>query len=269
MSNAVPAIYPALGAIMRDIKAIGKDRVNQQQGFKFRGIDQMYNELHDLMAHHNVIMTTRMIGEMVRRERTTRSGGIISFTLIQVEYDFVSCDDGSKHTVGPILGEGMDSGDKGANKALSIAHKYALLQTFLIPTEGIDDPDAESPQLGAGEPGDAFGDWGAPTTQSAPQGQPPSDPFGEFGPPAQAPVRTFEAGGQQVSINSDEDAMNTASMLATMADKMHSDSLESLRAFWGKNKAVIDYLDEAFPDAYMQLQKTFVTISNRLKESQK
>jgi hypothetical protein len=38
----------------------------------------------------------------------------------------------------------MDSGDKAANKAMSVAHKYALLQALCIPTEEMADPDRES-----------------------------------------------------------------------------------------------------------------------------
>ena len=43
------------------------------------------------------------------------------------------------------VGEAMDSGDKGMNKAMSIALKYSLLQMFLIPTEEPKDPDKETP----------------------------------------------------------------------------------------------------------------------------
>ena len=42
-----------------------------------------------------------------------------------------------------VIGEGMDSGDKATNKAMAIAHKYALLQTFCIPTEDMIDPDSQ------------------------------------------------------------------------------------------------------------------------------
>jgi len=35
----------------------------------------------------------------------------------------------------------MDSGDKAANKAMAVAHKYALLQAFCIPTEDVKDPE--------------------------------------------------------------------------------------------------------------------------------
>jgi hypothetical protein len=40
----------------------------------------------------------------------------------------------------------MDSGDKGMNKAMSIALKYSLLQMLLIPTEEQKDPDASTPE---------------------------------------------------------------------------------------------------------------------------
>lgn len=41
-----------------------------------------------------------------------------------------------------VMGEGRDTSDKATNKAMAAAHKYALLQTFCIPTEDIgqDDP---------------------------------------------------------------------------------------------------------------------------------
>ncbi len=41
----------------------------------------------------------------------------------------------------------MDNGDKGANKAISVALKYALLQTFMIPTQEMIDPDKEAHEV--------------------------------------------------------------------------------------------------------------------------
>ena len=48
-----------------------------------------------------------------------------------------------------MVGEAMDSGDKGMNKAYSIALKYALFQAFLIPTEELKDPDSETHNIDA------------------------------------------------------------------------------------------------------------------------
>ena len=43
-------------------------------------------------------------------------------------------------------GEAADSGDKGYNKCKSIALKYVLMQTFLVPLKDIADPDADTPE---------------------------------------------------------------------------------------------------------------------------
>ncbi len=46
-----------------------------------------------------------------------------------------------------MLNEGMDSGDKASNKAMSAAHKYALLQVFCIPTEEPKDSENEHHEI--------------------------------------------------------------------------------------------------------------------------
>lgn len=43
-------IYDAMACILSDVEGIKKEKKNQQQGFMFRGIDDMYNCLHDLFA---------------------------------------------------------------------------------------------------------------------------------------------------------------------------------------------------------------------------
>jgi len=48
-----------------------------------------------------------------------------------------------------VIGEGMDSGDKASNKALSVGQKYAILQAFLVPTIEPKDPENEDPQPAA------------------------------------------------------------------------------------------------------------------------
>ena len=65
-------------------------------------------------------------------------------SICKIRYDFFT-DDGSKVSC-TVIGEGMDTGDKATNKAMSIAFKYACFQTFCIPTEDMDDPDAERPE---------------------------------------------------------------------------------------------------------------------------
>lgn len=146
-------VYEAIGAVMSDLSkvGIGKDQKNAAQGFKFRGIDGVYNALAPLLSKHGLVILPRVI-ERVATERQSAKGGALFHTVLAVEFDFVAVADGSKHTVGPIYGEAMDSGDKSVSKALSIAYKYAAFQAFCIPTEGDNDPDATVHEVKADEP---------------------------------------------------------------------------------------------------------------------
>jgi hypothetical protein len=76
-------------------------------------------------------------------ERSSKAGAALFYVTVEVEFDFVSAEDGSKHTV-KTFGEAMDSGDKATNKAMSAAYKYAAFQAFSIPTESDNDADAST-----------------------------------------------------------------------------------------------------------------------------
>lgn len=139
-----PAIYAALNAIINDIGSIGKERQNQQQHFMFRGIDQVMNTLKPLLAKHQVNIIPEVV-DMKREERRTGSGGTLMYSILTVKHHFVATD--GSEVVSTTIGEGMDSGDKASNKAMSIAFKYACFQVFCIPTEEMtkDDPDLNTP----------------------------------------------------------------------------------------------------------------------------
>lgn len=142
-------IYKKMSEVMRDIGAITKDQKNTAQGFKFRGIDQFVNALYPALIKHGVFMTPRCTREDHELKEVVRSSGKVGvdkYVTIMMEYDFFA-EDGSKITVGPVPAEGLDSGDKSTNKALSAALKYALIQTFSIPTEDMAEADLESPVL--------------------------------------------------------------------------------------------------------------------------
>lgn len=137
------AIYTAINAISADILGIGgisKEKLNQQQNYKFRGIDDVLNALAPLFVRHKVIARPRVTNKnMVERESS--SGKALFFSYIDMEIEFISVEDGSSMTVS-FAGEGQDSGDKATNKAMSAAYKYASILTFCIPTS-VDDSDED------------------------------------------------------------------------------------------------------------------------------
>ena len=128
-------------AISRD--GIVKGRRNEQQGYGFRGIDDVYNALSGLLAAAEICILPRMISR-TQEERTTPKGSVLFYVTVQADFDIVSSRDGSSHTV-TMYGEAMDSADKATNKAMSAAYKYCCMQVFCIPTEGMADADATTP----------------------------------------------------------------------------------------------------------------------------
>lgn len=134
-------IYAAISAAMADISAIGKDKYNKQQDFKFRGIDDVMNALKPILTK-NKIFTVPQVLEQTREIKVTAKGGELRYSLLKIAFRFYATDGSFVEAV--TLGEGMDSGDKASNKAMAIAYKYALFQVFCIPTEEMTDPDGES-----------------------------------------------------------------------------------------------------------------------------
>ena len=138
-------IYTAINAAMKDIGYIGKDRKNQQQGFMFRGIEQVMNTLKPVLEDHGIFIVPEVL-DTQREERTTQKGGTLLYTMHKIKFHFTATDGSEVCAI--TVGEAMDSADKSSNKAMSVAFKYACFQMFCIPTEEMakDDPDAYSPE---------------------------------------------------------------------------------------------------------------------------
>lgn len=138
-----PKIYGAILGVMTDIGAIGKDSQNEKHKFWYRGIDAVMNALQPALIKHNIFVVPDVL-EQTREERTSSSGGNLIYSVIKMQYSFIAAD-GSR-VCATVIGEGMDSGDKASNKAMSVAFKYACFQVFCIPTEEMKDPDVDTPE---------------------------------------------------------------------------------------------------------------------------
>ena len=137
-------IYKNITGIAKEVSAIGKTQSNKQQGFKYRGIDDVYFAIQPLLAKHEVFTVPNILSER-SEERQTKAGGTLIYRVLHISYKFYATD--GSFVECSVIGEGMDSGDKAANKAMAIGHKYAILQTFCIPTDEVKDPDAESHEV--------------------------------------------------------------------------------------------------------------------------
>ena len=138
------SIFEAIPLAMQKVGAIGKDSTatnnSGKQMYKFRGIDAVYNALNPVMAELGLFICPEVL-EQTREERKTANGGNLIYSILKIRFTMYAPDGSNVSCV--VIGEGMDSGDKASNKAMSIALKYACFELFMIPTEEMIDPDAE------------------------------------------------------------------------------------------------------------------------------
>lgn len=134
--SQVGAIHAAMAQAMGEIQHVAKSKTNLMQKYQFRGYDDVYLACRAILSKLGIYVTHRILShEFLTREvkRSNGNAGIdtVFHGLFSVRF---TAHDGS-FCVTETIGEAVDSGDKAANKAMSMAMKYALVDTFLIPTE--------------------------------------------------------------------------------------------------------------------------------------
>ena len=137
-------IYKAINDVMLEAATVSKNKRNTQPnggGYLYRGIDDVMNVFNPLLAKHGVFVVPEVLNGQ-REERVSSKGNNLIYSILNVRFRFYATD--GTYVDAVVQGEGMDSGDKASNKAMSVAFKYALFQTFCIPTEDMSDPDAET-----------------------------------------------------------------------------------------------------------------------------
>lgn len=135
-------VHAKFAAAFASVGAIAKASKNKHHGYAYRGIDDVLNALHGVLADQGLFYVPRMVGEAYDEWQTSKGGRL---QVARIAYEFIFyADDGSSLTVGPVIGQSADTDDKAPMQALSQAAKYALLQAFCVPTEDVVDADATS-----------------------------------------------------------------------------------------------------------------------------
>lgn len=161
-----PTVHQAMSGVMADIGAVGKDRRNEHFKYQFRGIDDVLNAVHAALVKHGVFYLPLV------EDADYGVAGKQRVATLKVRYRFYGPAGDSVEAV--TVAEGMDSGDKAPNKAMSAALKYALIQVFAIPTEDTAEPDREAPDMN-GEPVRSQPPAAPPPATAAPARSPQQD----------------------------------------------------------------------------------------------
>lgn len=152
-------IFALIPQIMADIGAVGKNQENDYDHYKFRGIDDVYNAVQPAFIKHGIFCVPKLVDKTVQACLSSQGKPMMQ-AIITVEHVFYAPDGSSVSAT--TIGQAMDRGDKAANKAMSAAFKYALVETFCIPTEGDNDTENHSPEIAAGNSSGANPDYTLP-----------------------------------------------------------------------------------------------------------
>lgn len=150
MSEVLKAISAIQAVLAKD--GIAKNGKNEKQNYRFRSIEDCYSALAPLLCQHNLLIFPNVI-QRTATDFESKSGGSLFFSIVEVEYEFISTKDDSTKKV-RFVGEAMDSGDKGTNKAMSAAYKLMATQTFCIHSGGDSDTENESHEVQSKKPQD-------------------------------------------------------------------------------------------------------------------
>lgn len=140
---AAKSIFELLPSVSAAVGAVAKAQENAFDRYKFRGIDDVLAACHPALAEHGVIVLPEIVDHVVT-EKTAQSGKPMNHVLARVRHTFTAPDGSTVSCV--TFGEGMDRGDKAANKAMAAAYKYALTLTLCLPVS-LPDADEESPAI--------------------------------------------------------------------------------------------------------------------------
>lgn len=142
-NGAAPAamnVIQALSAVMNDVGAVAKSQRNREQNYNFRGIDDVYNAVHNAMARYGVVPIPTTLDRLTD-VRYTRQDPPRPLNVVHLHMRYTFYGPAGDSVAAEVWGEGQDSADKGTNKAMSAAMKYALMQVLQLPTEDTEDSD--------------------------------------------------------------------------------------------------------------------------------
>jgi hypothetical protein len=140
-------VHERFSAVQAAMSKVGVDKSgrNKQQGYAYRGIDQVMNALAPILAEFQ-LMIVPSVQSSTYVEVKTKNGGTMYHHIAQLEYIVYGPEGDSMGPFG-ARGECLDSSDKGLNKACIAAYKYWVLTALCVPLEGQDDADSVTPEV--------------------------------------------------------------------------------------------------------------------------
>lgn len=145
VGDAPIGLVRKLTEIILDIGAQEKGARNKDQRYDYYSAEQTYGWWRERLANKHIIVFPRLVETTrppVAYAGKYRSGGDHFVTEVAYEFVFIDGDSGESIVMGPVLGQGDDSSDKGPGKGLTYSFK-SLLLTMGMMAAALDDVEDE------------------------------------------------------------------------------------------------------------------------------
>ena len=125
-------VVEALTFVMRDLPGIARDQraTEEEGGYAYRGIEQITAYISPLLAKHRVVFVPQV--QAMERRSISVDHAVFTDTVLTVRYRIFGPGGSNDYIEATVVGIGRDSSDKGANKAMTQAYKYVMMQTLCI-----------------------------------------------------------------------------------------------------------------------------------------
>lgn len=143
--TAVPTIYQAINAVMKDVRSVAKDGWNDAPNAKyaFRGVDHVIDAVGPALREHGVIVVPKVLdwqyGTVIVGHKQTQ----MSHARLTVQFNWYGPAGDTFPEPAVVAAEAFDSGDKATSKAHSVAYRTNLIETLSLPTNE-PDPDSDA-----------------------------------------------------------------------------------------------------------------------------
>lgn len=135
--------------ILKNMASVPKKGYNKNQNYYYmREVDVLEALKEELVKNRIILLTSSRLVEVRDKPKIDKNDNRVTefVTTVETTHTFIDSDSGEQLTINSV-GQGYDSLDKGASKAITASVKYALLKTFMISDEGADiENDGESKQ---------------------------------------------------------------------------------------------------------------------------
>ena len=135
-------------SVMHSVQGVAKKDKNQAQGFNFRGIDAVVNAVGPALREAGGFIIPTVMNNL-QTTVPSKNGGSLNVVRLEVKFSIFGSE--GEPIEGVVAAEAFDSGDKATAKAMSVAFRTFMLQSFSLPTDE-PDPDTQSYEIAQAQP---------------------------------------------------------------------------------------------------------------------